>query len=146
MQEFDFVHLGDEDVPEWFTLDLIQGVDPTVLPLSFPPVPLLIVGIAERTLLQLVDILPKYSWLDGCQKRLGEYDIMANFLLDIDKPWGFRGVLNPYQRPAMLEFASMPFPFLRSKRMPVNAKTARVQVRPKMVGIASTAIRQVGKR
>lgn len=99
MPELEFVHLGRKDWPEWFTLDLIQGVDPTVLPLSLPPVPLLVVGIAEGMLPKLIDILPKHSWLDGCQKRLGEYDIMANFLLDIEKPWGFRGVLNPYQRP-----------------------------------------------
>lgn len=98
MQEFDFVHLERDDFPEWFTLDLVQGIDPTVLPLPLPPVPLLILGIAEGVLPNLIDLLSKYSWLDGCQKRLGEYDITTSFLLDVDKPWGFRGVLNPYQR------------------------------------------------
>lgn len=98
MQEFDFVHLEQGDAPEWFTLDLIQDVNPSILPLPLPPIPLLVIGIAEGVLPKLVDLLPKYSWLDGCEERLKEYDIMTNFLLETDKPWGFRGVLNPYQR------------------------------------------------
>lgn len=112
MKESEFVHLGREDVPEWFTLDLIQGVDPTVLPLPLPAVPLLVLGIAEETLHHLIDVLPRCGWIDGCEERLNEYEIATKFLFDASKPWGFRGVLNPYQRPdhaGIIEYA-IPIP------------------------------------
>ncbi len=97
MQELSSVFLDHEDWPEWFTLDLIQGLDPTVLPLPLP-VPLLILGIAEEPLKRLVVDLQKYSMVDDCKKRLKEYEVEADFLLNINKPWGFAGVLNPYHR------------------------------------------------
>lgn len=98
MYKSDFVSLEREDWPEWFTLDFIHGLDPTALPLPLP-VPLLILGISEEPLRRLVEKLPEYRILNGCKKLLREYEIEADFHLDISKPWGFRGVLNPYQRP-----------------------------------------------
>lgn len=97
MYELSFVSLEHEDWPEWFTLVLIQGLDPTALPLPLS-VPLLMLDIAEGPLHWLISELPKCHMLDDYKKRLKEYDIEANFLLDINKPWGFGGVLNPYQQ------------------------------------------------
>lgn len=98
MKEHSSVFLDREDWPEWFTLDLIQGLDPTVLPGLPLQTPLLILGIAEGPLKRLVDDLQKYSMVDNYKKHLKKYDIEADFLLDIDKPWGFGGVLNPHRR------------------------------------------------
>ncbi|MSU74824.1 hypothetical protein EXS57_03565, partial [Candidatus Kaiserbacteria bacterium] len=123
MQESEFVHLGREDIPEWFTLDLVQGVDPTVLPLPLPPVPLLIIGIAEGVLHHLIDALPKYSGINQCKERLEEYGISTNFLFDVNKPWGFRGVLNPHQRPrhtGIIEYA-IPVPQIEKDDGPCDA-------------------------
>ena len=144
MKESEFVHLGREDVPEWFTLDLIQGVDPTVLPLPLPlpAVPLLVLGIAEETLHHLIDVLPRCGWIDGCEERLNEYEIATKFLFDASKPWGFRGCSIRTSDQIMLELSSTPFPFLKLRRMPANAGIAGVQVKPTMVGIASTATRR----
>ncbi len=98
MRQFDYVHLGLNDYPEWFTLDLMYGVDPAELPLDLPPVPLLVIGFAEEPFRHILDVLPKLTWLAGYQERLKEYDVTTNFHLDVDKPWGFSGILNPYRR------------------------------------------------
>ncbi|MBI2025681.1 hypothetical protein HYT04_02765 [Candidatus Kaiserbacteria bacterium] len=42
--------------------------------------------------------MPKAPLLDDIKKVLREYDVEGDFLLDIDKPWGFGGVLEPYRR------------------------------------------------
>lgn len=93
--------------PEWFTLDFVHDLDPTVLPLPFP-VPLLILGFAEEPLHRFIEELPKYTLLDEYQERLKEHEIKADFSLDIREPWGFGGVLNPYHRPGghgLVEYA-----------------------------------------
>jgi len=86
----EYVHLGHEDCPEWFTLDLARVSD--------NPVPLLILGIVEEPLHRLVVELPKYRALGACKELLKECGAEIDFLFDIDKPWGFGGVLEPYQR------------------------------------------------
>ena len=90
MHEFKLVFLEHEDWPEWFTLGFYQGSGR-----KYPP--RLILGIAKEPLHRLVAQLPKYHLIDVCKKGLQECGIEANFLLNIDRPWGFGGVLEPYR-------------------------------------------------
>lgn len=91
MHEYSAVFLEHEEWPEWFTLDFYKGFgrnDP----------PCLILGIAKEPLYRLVAQLPKYALLDALKKSLEEDDVRADFLSNVDKPWGFGGVLEPFVR------------------------------------------------
>lgn len=96
--EYSSVFLECEEWPEWFTLDLITGRDPSALPLDLQ-VPLLLLGIAEEPLLRFAKDLPDSPVLKDGQERLKECGVNANFFLNIKEPWGFGGVLHPYHRP-----------------------------------------------
>jgi hypothetical protein len=115
MREYSIVFLGLEDWPEWFTLDLVQDLDPTVLPLPIPA-PLLVIGFAEEPLQRLVGHIRKYQIPDVYKKRLKEYGIETDFLLDTNKPWGFRGMLNPYYRPGQDGVVEYAIPIPRIER------------------------------
>src|SRR3989344_628434 len=96
--EFASVFLEREEWPEWFTLDLIMGRDPTTLPLDFR-VPLLVLGIAEKPLLRFTKDLSNSPVLEDGKERLKEHGVVADFFLNSKEPWGFGGVLHPYHRP-----------------------------------------------
>ncbi len=102
---------NEKEWPEWFALDFVYDLNPTLLPLPFP-VPLLILGFAEEPLHRLVEELLKSPILEDCQERLKEHDVKADFSLNIKEPWGFAGVLSPYYRPGregIIEYA-IPIP------------------------------------
>lgn len=107
----DFVHLKRENWAEWFTLDFVQGPDPTTLPLSVPPIPLLVLSIAEEPLRRFLDNLSKTGALAHYRKHLLEYEISSDFRLDPGQPLGYRGVLTPRQSSCagMLEYV-IPIP------------------------------------
>jgi len=89
--EYSHVFLEHEEWPEWFTLDFYRGFgrnDP----------PRLILSIAKEPLRRLIALLPKSPIIHDLKKSLREYDVKGKFLLDIDKPWGFGGVLEPFAR------------------------------------------------
>jgi len=91
MGQLQFVFLEFEDWPEWFTLDFLPATETVA--------PRLLLGIAEGPLRRFVaDLLPKYRLFDVYQKRLEECHIQADFSFDVDKPWGFGGVLEPYRQ------------------------------------------------
>lgn len=91
MYEYSSVFLEHEDWPEWFTLDFYRGFgrnDP----------PRLLLGIAKEPLHRFVSELTKAPLLDDLKQGLRDCGAAADFLLDIEKPWGFGGVLEPFVR------------------------------------------------
>jgi len=85
--DFPVVFLNHEDCREWFALDYqsAMGTD----------TPRLIIAFAESALRKYAAELPTMTPIEHCKKRLAEYGITTEFLLDVDRPWGFGGVLKP---------------------------------------------------
>jgi len=81
MEELSIVFLEREDSPEWFYLDFLPAVGQTAI------VPRLLLGIAEDPLQRCLAFLTADVFTGDLEK---------DFLRDIEKPWGFGGVLEPY--------------------------------------------------
>lgn len=90
MYEYSHVFLEHEDWPEWFTLDFQPGLgrnDP----------PRLLLGIARELLLRLPTHLRNFLPADH-KEAFEKRGLDAEFLFDVDKPWGVGGVLVPHRR------------------------------------------------
>lgn len=91
MEKLSYVFLEHEDWPEWFSLDFLPPTETTV--------PRLLLGIAEGPLRRFVtDIIPKYRPFEVYKKILEDHHVQAEFSFDVDKPWGFGGVMEPYRQ------------------------------------------------
>lgn len=89
--EFGSVRIGYDDWPEWFTLDFLPAN-------ADGAAPGLLLGIAEKPLHLFAEKLKIHTVVGHFESILEEeYEINARFLIDMEKPWGFGGVLEPYQ-------------------------------------------------
>jgi hypothetical protein len=82
VEELDHVSLEHTDWLEWFYIDFLPAVGKEVPPR-------LLIGIAEGSLHRLLAFLVA----DRLKGDIGE-----DFLTDIEKPWGYGGVLEPYAK------------------------------------------------
>jgi hypothetical protein len=91
MHEFSSVFLERQDAREWFRLGFLPAVESTA--------PRLLLSIAEGTLSCFVKNIENFSVVSRYTEVLhDEFEIDAKFNVDVDKPWGFGDVLEPYDR------------------------------------------------
>src|SRR5512147_870614 len=90
MYELSSVFLEAEDWPEWFALDVLPWAGPAGA--SF-----LLLGIAKEPLHRLVAKLENAPILKDYTRACRDEGIEEDFFLDVEGPWGFGGILRPYQ-------------------------------------------------
>jgi hypothetical protein len=90
--EHSSVQVGYDDWPEWFTLDFLPAN-------ADGAAPGLLLGVAGKPLNLFAENLKKHTVVGHFESILkDEYEISTRFLTDVEKPWGFGHVLEPYQR------------------------------------------------
>lgn len=85
-------HRDRKGFPEWFTLDFEPG--------GTNGSPRLIISFAETPLRRVAADLFAYAPVERYRARLQDYGIASIFSLDVDRPWGFGGVLEPLKSEA----------------------------------------------
>lgn len=90
-EPLEIVSVGHENSREWYKLGFLPAI-------KNDGVPGILLGMSETSIMSLLEKFPNFFYEDSV-KTLKYNGVEAEFLTDLNKPWGFGGVLRPYQNP-----------------------------------------------